>query len=169
MTAPTSRFALAAAFACLVSACATPQPQTPSFYRDLARAAAVVDQQMAASMVSQYRANHGLGPVTVDPRLSAVALEMAQAMARADDVRASLRQAPLRQRLEQRGYTMITADENVSAGYRTLAEAFSGWRGSRPHDRVMKLPGATHLGIATVHVPGSRYPVYWALVMAKGR
>lgn len=169
MTLPTRRIAFVAGFASLLAACAAPQPQTPSFYRDLARPAAAVDQQMAASMISQYRSNHGLGPVTVDPRLSSVAMEMAQAMARADDVRASLSQAPLRQRIEQRGYTVIAADENVSAGYRTLAEAFSGWRGSRPHDRVMKLPGATHLGIATVHVPGSRYPVYWALVMANGR
>jgi uncharacterized protein YkwD len=79
-----------------------------------------------------------------------------------------LRQPPLAQRLTRAGYAPRTAEENVSGGYRTLAEAFSGWRDSPPHDRVMRLQGATHVGVATVHVPGSRYPVYWALVVAGG-
>ena len=55
---------------------------------------------------------------------------------------------------------------NISAGYRTLAEAFSGWRDSPQHDKVMKSPGANRMGIATAHAPGSKYQVYWVLVLA---
>ena len=36
--------------------------------------------------------------------------------------------APLPRRLSEAGYPATLAVENVSAGYHTLAEAFSGWR-----------------------------------------
>jgi hypothetical protein len=31
---------------------------------------------------------------------------------------------------------------------------------------VMKTQGATRMGIATAYAPGSKYKVYWALVIA---
>ncbi len=55
---------------------------------------------------------------------------------------------------------------NLSAGYHTMAEAFSGWRESPQHNRTMLAPGATRLGIATAYAPGSKYKVYWALILA---
>ncbi len=47
-----------------------------------------------------------------------------------------------------------------------MAEAFSGWRESPQHDRTMLAPSATRLGIATAYAPGSKYKVYWALIVA---
>mgnify|MGYP001809615196 CR=1 FL=1 len=139
---------------------------TPSFYRDLGRSSVeTVDAAMAAQMISGHRRNHGLGPVTLDPRLGDVARQMAQEAARSDDLSATSRVA-LRERLARAGVATGNARDNSSAGYRTLAEAFSGWRGSRPHDAVMRHPGATHMGIATVTNPASRYRVFWVLVMA---
>jgi uncharacterized protein YkwD len=170
MTSFDRRWLLTATLGLVVAGCAdrTPRRQ-PAFYDDLTRAGVRIDQGAAASMISQYRQNAGLGALSVDPRLTVVATDMVEAMASAEDVRASLRQPPLAQRLAAKGFVATASDENVSAGYHTLAEAFSGWRESRGHDRVMKLPGATHLGIATKYVPGSRYRVYWALVVAGGR
>lgn len=166
---PSRRLILSAiAFVPLAACTERPSGGTPAFYRDLSRPGTPLDQAVAAGMISDYRRNHGLGAVAVDPRLSSVAQELAQEMARADNVQVSLRQPPLRDRLQRRGFAATAADENVSAGYRTIAEAFSGWRGSPPHDRVMRLPGATRLGIAAVPNSGSRYGVYWALVMAGG-
>ncbi|MGL4974346.1 MAG: CAP domain-containing protein, partial [Bosea sp. (in: a-proteobacteria)] len=49
---------------------------------------------------------------------------------------------------------------------RRLAEAFSGWRDSEQHNKVMKASRATRMGIATAYAPGSKYKVYWALVLA---
>ncbi len=52
-------------------------------------------------------------------------------------------------RIEAPGCPMPTvAVENVSAGYHTLAEAFSGWRDSPPHQANMLKNGVTKLGIA---------------------
>ena len=58
------------------------------------------------------------------------------------------------------------AVENISAGYHTLAEAFSGWRDSPPHRANMLKDGVTRIGIAAVYTPNSKYKVFWALILA---
>ena len=70
----------------------------------------------------------------------------------------------VKKRLEREGER--GAEVNLSAGYRRMAEAFSGWRDSPQHDSVMRTPGATRMGIATAYAPGSKYQVYWALIVA---
>jgi uncharacterized protein YkwD len=158
-------FALAAL--ALLSACAGERelPSDPSFYRSLATADAKIDAATAASMISGYRSNNGLGAVTIDPELMQLAQAQAQAMASRDklghDVAGSFND-----RLKSRGYRAKTAAENVSAGYHTLAEAFSGWRDSPPHRANMLLNGATRMGIAAVYAPKSKYKVFWAMIIA---
>jgi uncharacterized protein YkwD len=56
--------------------------------------------------------------------------------------------------------------ENVSAGYHTLAEAFSGWRDSPPHRENMLNSGVTNLGIAASYAPNTKYKVFWTLILA---
>ena len=46
-----------------------------------------------------------------------------------------------------------------------LAEAFSGWRDSPPHRANMLNRGVSRLGIATAYAPGSKYKVFWALIL----
>ena len=70
------------------------------------------------------------------------------------------------ERLKGEGYRARAAAENISAGYHTLAEAFSGWRDSPPHRANMLLNGATRMGIAAVYAPKSKYKVFWALILA---
>src|SRR6476661_1633803 len=69
-------------------------------------------------------------------------------------------------RLDGAGFTKNAAVENVSAGYHTLAEAFSGWRQSKPHNENMLNPRMRRMGIATAYAPASKYKVFWVLVMA---
>jgi len=135
--------------------------RAPSFYASMARADAAVDAAMARDMVGAYRRNNGLGPLVLDPGLQAAAQREAQAMAAAD--RPSSAEA-FKSRLAASGFAAPAA--NLSAGYHTLAEAFSGWRESAPHNRVMLDPRATRIGIATAYAPGSKYKVYWALAVA---
>lgn len=138
----------------------------PSMYHDLSRPGRTLYRNAAVSMINGYRANNGLGPVTRDPRLDAMAEEQARAMAAKDslDHRASGRDFAAR--MNASGYKAASGVENVSAGYMTLAEAFSGWRDSPPHKANMLKRDAQHMGIAAVHVPGTKYRVFWALVMA---
>jgi len=138
----------------------------PSFYRNLAQSGATLDAAAAASMVSGYRANNGLPAVAVDPQLMALANEQANAMAARNRVSHQTGGA-FTTRLRKAGYRSKTAAENVSAGYHTLAEAFSGWRDSPPHRANMLLKGATRMGIAAVYAPGTKYKVFWTLILAE--
>ena len=56
----------------------------PSFYRSMASAGAQLDAKAAASMISGYRRNNGLPPVTLDPALMRLAEAQARAMAERD-------------------------------------------------------------------------------------
>ena len=53
----------------------------PSMYLSMANGGARLDSQAAASMISLYRQNNGLGGVAVDPELMKLAESQSQAMA----------------------------------------------------------------------------------------
>jgi uncharacterized protein YkwD len=140
-------------------------PAQPSFYASLAAEDAVVDAAAAASMISGYRSNNGLGAVEVDPELTRMAMDHARAMAAKDKIDRSAGRE-FTGRLGKAGFDGKGAVENVGAGYHTLAEAFSGWRDSPPHRANMLKDGVNRIGIATVYAPQSKYKVFWAMVMA---
>ena len=152
----------------LLAACAgdrEPPSGEPSFYRSLAETGAQLDAGTAASMISGYRTNNGLTPVALDPELMKLADAQARAMAGRDKLDHNVARA-FDARLKAQGYRAKAAAENVSAGYHTLAEAFSGWRDSPSHRANMLLNGATRMGIAAVYAPKSKYKVFWALILA---
>lgn len=132
------------------------------FYRKLDQAQAQVDIRAAEEVITAYRRKHGLGPIKVDASLNASALASAQASARIDK---PVSADALKAKLVAQG--VRDPGINLSAGYRTLAEAFSGWRDSPPHNRVLLQKSATRFGVATVYAPGSKYKVYWALIVAE--
>nr|WP_237345781.1 CAP domain-containing protein [Xanthobacter agilis] len=153
----------------MLAGCGTTDTITeqPAFYTNLAKTGKPVDAEAAASMISDYRTARGLSPVTIDPVLSQVAQGQANAMARADTLSHEVGGRSFVQRMKASGYDAKQAVENVGAGYHTLAEAFSGWRDSPPHNKNMLTPGVTRMGIATANAPNSKYKVYWALVLAQ--
>jgi uncharacterized protein YkwD len=159
--------ALAVLALAILPACVGDQetPAQPSFYRNLATSEAQLDPAAAASMISGYRRNNGLGAVTIDPELTRLAHAQAQAMASRDKLGHEVA-GPFNERLRKSGYKAREAAENISAGYHTLAEAFSGWRDSPPHRANMLLREANRIGIAAVRAPGSKYKVFWALILA---
>lgn len=167
MTIRTPLLALAALL--LLAGCAEERrlPTVPSFYQHLDRPSAVLDTVTAAGMISSYRAQTGLGPVVVDPVLEEIATEQARAMAAGDNVRVSLTsERDIRARLARAGYRTDVAVESVSAGYRTIAEMFSGLRESKPQNAKLLTPGVTRIGIAIGYAPKSKYRLFWSVVLA---
>lgn len=142
-----------------------PLPSTPSVYQSQSIVGARLDKQAAVAMVSELRRGQGLGPVTLDPALNALAEEQATAMARADKLSHEVK-GSFKQRIAASGYRNGGMWENIGAGHDTLADAFTGWRSSPPHLRNMLQPKAARMGIAAVRAPGSRYQVFWALELA---
>lgn len=154
--------------AAALTACAAdrdPPAGQPSFYRSLAQAGAELDANAAQSMISGYRQNNGLTTVSLDPELMRLAQAQARAMASRDKLDHNVNGA-FPDRMRKAGYDARAAAENISAGYHTIAEAFSGWRDSAPHRANMLLKGATRMGIAAVYAPGSKYKVFWSLILA---
>ena len=137
----------------------------PSFYQDLAGPTASLDAGVAASMISGYRRNNGLGAVTLDPELMRLADEQASAMAAAGKLDHEVAH-PFQERIRKSHFDAGVAVENISAGYHTLAEAFSGWRDSPPHRANMLKAGVTRMGIAAIFSPRSKYKVFWTLILA---
>jgi uncharacterized protein YkwD len=151
----------------LLGGCAADIPSTeqPTMYLSMANGGARLDPQAAASMISLYRQNNGLGGLVVDPELMKLAESQSQAMASHNKLDHDVK-APLAQRLNASGYPATLAVENVSAGYHTLAEAFSGWRDSPPHRANMLKNGVTKLGIAASYAPNTKYKVFWTMILA---
>ena len=141
-------------------------PDQPSFYQSMAQPDVTVDAAAAASMISGYRTNNGLEAVTVDPELMRFASEQAHAMAAHDKMDHDAAR-PFAERIKSAGLGGSVAVENISAGYHTLAEAFSGWRDSPPHRANMLNRSVTKMGIAAVYSPQSKYKVFWSLILAK--
>jgi uncharacterized protein YkwD len=141
------------------------QPEQPTMYLSMANGGATLDPVAAASMISLYRQNNGLGAVAVDPDLMKLADQQSEAMASRNKLDHDVKGA-LAKRLGRSGYPATVAVENVSAGYHTLAEAFSGWRDSPPHKANMLQNGVTKLGISARYAPNTKYKVFWTLILA---
>ena len=137
----------------------------PSFYKSMASADAELDAKAAASMISGYRRNNGLGLVALDDHLMKMAQDQARAMASKNRFEHDAG-GPFQLRIKHSGYDAKVAVENIGAGYHSLAEAFSGWRDSPPHRANMLHSGVTKMGIAAVYSPNSKYKVFWTLILA---
>ena len=149
-----------------LAACAQP-PAKPAFYQDLGSPSAAINTAAAANLINNYRQNNGLPPLQVDPVLNQIAQEQADLLAARDSIQVSLGgERAIDARLKAAGYPAASAVENVSAGYRTMAETFSGWRELKTHNAHMLDPNATRFGIATAYAPGSKYKVFWAGIFA---
>jgi uncharacterized protein YkwD len=160
---------LAAAFAFLtlpLAGCMSGDITGGLFAPAHARATVVkVDARAAAAMISRYRAGHGLGPVSVNARLNALAERQARAMAAADNMGHNVN-GTFRVRLDGSGYYARTAGENIAAGYDDFEEVLGRWQNSPPHRRNLLMREATQIGVGKAHAPGSRYKVFWSLIVA---
>jgi uncharacterized protein YkwD len=154
-----------ALLALLTGCVETPPAATPVMYRSLAATGAVVDQAAAADLLNGHRKLKGLAPMTPDATLEKIAADAARELAERNQPDAIVA-SHARVALVAAHIPTAHVAENLSGGYFTLADAFSGWRGAPRQERTISLPTATRFGIASAYAPGSKYTVYWALVVA---
>ncbi len=127
-----------------------------------------VDAEAAARLISQYRVDHGLKPLRLDPTLMKLAAEHAQRMASMDRMSHTLPgEGSFAERIARGGFQASMAAENVAAGQKSLAEVFSAWRKSPGHNANMLLPNVSLMGIAVAVQPGGRYHTYWSLELGE--
>jgi uncharacterized protein YkwD len=130
--------------------------------------AGTVDAEAAARLISQYRAEHRLKPLRLDPTLMKLAAEHAQRMASLDTMSHTLPgEGSFSQRIASGGFQASMAAENVAAGQDSLAEVFEAWRKSPGHNANMLLPNVSLMGIAVAVQPGGRYHTFWSLELGE--
>ena len=117
----------------------------------------------AQAAISHYRAEHGLPAVTPDPKLMRLAAEQANAMARAGVLDHDVAR-PFQVRIVS--YGPDVAVENIAAGTRTFAATLDIWQHSPGHDANLRKARVTRFGIASAEAPGSKYKIFWSLIMA---
>ena len=115
-----------------------------------------------AGQISAFRRAQGLSAVTLDSKLSAVALFQAQAMSASGKVSHDVgglfpaRIAKLRK---------AKAAENIAAGFLTFPETLKQWQDSAGHRANLLMPGAKKVGVAFVANAKSPYRMFWAMVI----
>ncbi|CAO4156557.1 CAP domain-containing protein [Methylorubrum aminovorans] len=125
----------------------------------------ILDEQAAAAAISRYRAQHGLGPVTLDRSLITAASFQARANASAGRLSHEIA-GSFDNRMASAGFGKRYASENLSAGSETFDQVLARWKASPEHNRNMLMPQLRRVGIARVDAPATRYKRFWALVMA---
>lgn len=144
---------------------APPAAAPPLIYDNLASSGTVLSAEAARNLINGYRRNLALSPLALDPTMMAEAARQAATMAKGGDVSKGAR-SDITARLTAAGLGQRQARESVSAGYFTISDAFSGWRGSPTHDATLRFAPGKRLGIAAEHRAGSRHHVYWALIIS---
>jgi uncharacterized protein YkwD len=113
-----------------------------------------------AESISAFRHEHGLSKVRVDPTLTRLAHEQAEAMAAANKLDHDIR-ATFANRIS--GYSTDHAAENIAMGNTTFSATFEQWKGSAGHRHNLLIRDVSRIGIASA---GSGGRTYWALILA---
>jgi uncharacterized protein YkwD len=151
----------------LLAGCAgEPRRSGPPDQKAVARLESVrLDPAAASRILNAYRAGRGLGPIRLDPVLTAMAQHQANAMVAANALSHDAG-GSFQSRVHAAGLDAAHAAENLGAGYWSTEEAFAGWKASSGHDANLRLGDATRFGIALAKDPQTQYRAWWALVIA---
>lgn len=155
---------LAAILASCAEAPPPAAPSRPAFYNNLELPTSRLDIQDAVQVISSYRASKGLPPVQLDPELVILSQNHANAQAKANKVGHEIG-GTFSKRVKTLNQSRSVSVENVSAGYRSFAEAFSGWRDSKRHNANLLNKDVSRFGIAKAVNSKSKFKVFWTLVM----
>lgn len=121
------------------------------------------EEQAFVTLINNYRAQNGAGPLTVVTTISNASDWMSADMGQEAyfDHTDSLGRNPW-DRMCDFGYCYATSKgENIAAGYTTAQSVFNAWKASSGHDKNMRNASFKAMGIARVYTPGSPYGWYW--------
>lgn len=124
------------------------------------------DLQLAETDLNIYRAQHGLPPVRLHPRLNITAQLHSDDQSIMDDANHSSSDgSQLDTRMEAQGYDFRMAAENVACGQLSWDVVFQGWKDSPGHNKNLLSAGATDVGIAMTYKKDTKYKVFWTMVL----
>ena len=157
------RVGLVALVSLFVASCAT----TPTSQSNMSGGVVDVSYE-AVGLVNSFRAQNGLGPVSVDSAVVEAARYQAVAMA-SRDVLSHEVAGDFTTRMNNAGFTYALATENVGAADRSVADSINAWIRSPHHRENMLMREAKYMGMIRASAPGSRYRTYWALILTSAQ
>ncbi|MEM8664006.1 MAG: CAP domain-containing protein [Pseudomonadota bacterium] len=126
-----------------------------------------VNPERAVALINAHRADKGRPPLTHDPRLSKIARETAQELARRNTVRTEMHTAAgMGKRLDAANYVAVRAAENLAGGHPTLVLTVEGWKDSRRHNRNLLNRDFTHAGMGLALTSEGQLKSFWVLILA---
>ncbi|WP_436776314.1 CAP domain-containing protein [Yinghuangia sp. YIM S09857] len=135
-----------------------PAPPFPPAPADITRFRSEV-----IALTNAERANHGMGPLSAEPRLTQAAQAHSDDMAARDYFdHAGLDGRQPADRVRATGYDYSRVAENIAAGQPTPADVVEGWMNSPGHRANILTPELTQIGIGIAH--GGSYRIYWTQV-----
>ena len=125
-----------------------------------------LDPTFARDIVNQYRAEHGLKPLKLNPELTAAAKVHSRDLAKWDRIShyGSDGSNPW-DRVKRAGFKARLAAENVGTGQVDFNEVMKGWKESPGHNKNLLLSDAEYMGIALVSEPKTEFKSFWTLVL----
>lgn len=124
-------------------------------------------------LTNQFRAQHGLGALTIDWDLAEAAQKHSENMAYQDFFShiAPDGSKPW-DRTREAGYESISVGENIAAGFTTPEAVVNGWINSDGHRANMLNGNFNEIGVGYFYLPNDpgnlRYGAYWTQVFGKG-
>src|SRR3989442_1964867 len=121
------------------------------------------EEQAFLGLINQYRAQNGLGGLSLDGQLNDASKWMSQDMCAKNyfSHTDSLGRDPFT-RMAAFGYNYNTwKGENLAAGTDTAQSAFDLWKSSPGHNANMLNGNFTVIGIGRAYTPGSPFGWYW--------
>ncbi len=120
-------------------------------------------KSQVVALINQERAAAGLGQITQNASLDAVA------QIRAQEIVSSFSHTRPNGSscftvLEENGITFMAVGENIAAGYGTPAEVMTGWMNSEGHRANILSTSFGQVGIGYYTDPNSTYGSYWVQV-----
>ena len=127
-----------------------------------------LDVTLAVNELNIYRAQNGLGPVTLNAKLSEASRIHSADLAQAGIISHEGTDGSTHgDRAHRVGYNFTIAGENVATGQRSWDAVFQAWKDSPGHNENLLRPDVSEFGIALVYEPKTTYSTYWAMLVAE--
>lgn len=128
--------------------------------------ATALNPEIARDLINQYRHDHGLKPLKLNPKLTEAAKEHSRDLSKWDRIShyGSDGSNPW-DRVKRTGYNAKLAAENVGTGQISFDEVLKGWKESPGHNKNLLLSDAHDMGLALVQDPKTEFKSFWTLVI----
>lgn len=123
------------------------------------------DTGRVVALCNEYRAGAGLGGLTEDATLDAMAAQRAQEIAQSfSHTRPDGRDCS--SIYDDYGYAWMACGENIAAGQTSADEVMTGWMNSEGHKANILSGNFNRIGVACYSDPNSAYGYYWVQVFS---